>query len=138
LWKDYLRNKLFHQWVGVGVGVGVLVGVREGVGVGAGVGVSVGVPVGIVVHVGVGGGGGLVGVKGGVNIEKITKDMSDFTKILDTGNPDADSEGYVLMPNVDLPTEMINLTIATRAYEANAAVLKRYQKMVDTTLELLR
>ncbi len=75
---------------------------------------------------------------GGVDIEKITKDMSDFTKILDTGNPDADSEGYVLMPNVDLPTEMINLTIATRAYEANAAVLKRYQKMVDTTLELLR
>ena len=75
---------------------------------------------------------------GGVNVEKITKDMSDFTKILDTGNPDADSEGYVLMPNVDLPTEMINLTIATRAYEANAAVLKRYQKMVETTLELLR
>jgi flagellar basal body rod protein FlgC len=33
---------------------------------------------------------------------------------------------------------MINLTIATRAYEANAAVLKRYQKMVETTLELLR
>jgi flagellar basal-body rod protein FlgC len=75
---------------------------------------------------------------GGVDIDKITKDMSDFTKILDTGNPDADSEGYVLMPNVDLPTEMINLTIATRAYEANAAVLKRYQKMVETTLELLR
>jgi flagellar basal-body rod protein FlgC len=75
---------------------------------------------------------------GGVDIDKITKDMSDFTKILDPGNPDADSEGYVLMPNVDLPTEMINLTIATRAYEANAAVLKRYQKMVETTLELLR
>lgn len=75
---------------------------------------------------------------GGVNIEKITKDMSEFTKMLDPGNPDADAEGYVLMPNVDLPTEMINLTVATRMYEANAAVLKRYQKMVETTLELLR
>jgi flagellar basal-body rod protein FlgC len=75
---------------------------------------------------------------GGVNVGKITADMSDFTKMLDPGNPDADSEGYVLMPNVDLPTEMINLTVATRAYEANAAVLKRYQKMVETTLELLR
>ena len=75
---------------------------------------------------------------GGVNIEKITKDMGEFTKLLDPGNPDADAEGYVLMPNVDLPTEMVNLTIATRAYEANAAVLKRYQKMVETTLDLLR
>jgi flagellar basal-body rod protein FlgC len=75
---------------------------------------------------------------GGVDVDKIVKDSSDFTKLLDPGNPDADSQGYVLMPNVDLPTEMINLTIATRAYEANAAVLKRYQKMVETTLELLR
>jgi len=75
---------------------------------------------------------------GGVDVEKITQDMSDFTKMLDPSNPDADSDGYVLLPNIDLPNEMINLTIATRAYQANAAVLKRYQKMVETTLELLR
>jgi flagellar basal body rod protein FlgC len=42
------------------------------------------------------------------------------------------------MPNVDLPVEMVNLTMATRAYQANVAVLKRYQRMVETTLELLR
>ena len=74
----------------------------------------------------------------GVEIEKITKDMSEFERILDPGNPDADDNGYVLMPNVNLPIEMMNLTIATRAYQANAAILKRYQQMVETTLELLR
>ena len=75
---------------------------------------------------------------GGVSIDEIVPDMSDFQKVLDPGNPNADAQGYVMMPNVNLPTEMINLTIATRSYQANAAVLKRYQRMVETTLELLR
>ncbi len=74
----------------------------------------------------------------GVSIDKIAQDMSDFQKILDPGNPDADEQGYVTMPNVKLATEMMNLTLATRAYQANAAVLKRYQRMVETALELLR
>jgi flagellar basal-body rod protein FlgC len=74
----------------------------------------------------------------GVSIDEIVKDMSDFQTILDPGNPKADEHGYVRMPNVNLPTEMMNLTIATRAYQANAAILKRYQQMVETTLELLR
>ncbi len=74
----------------------------------------------------------------GVTIDKIITDMSDFNRILDPGNPDADENGYVMMPNVNLPTEMINLNIATRVYQANAAILKRYQQMVETSLELLR
>ena len=74
----------------------------------------------------------------GVGVDDIVADMSDFHRILDPGNPNADELGYVTMPNVNLPTEMINLTIATRTYQANAAVLKRYQQMVETTLELLR
>jgi flagellar basal-body rod protein FlgC len=74
----------------------------------------------------------------GVEVEKIAKDMTEFTKILEPGHPQADKNGYVSMPNVSLPVEMMNLTLATRTYQANAAVLKRYQQMVDTTLELLR
>jgi flagellar basal-body rod protein FlgC len=74
----------------------------------------------------------------GVQIEKIAKDTSDFERILDPGNPKADENGYVQMPNVSLPVEMMNLNLATRTYQANAAVLRRYQQMVDTTLELLR
>lgn len=74
----------------------------------------------------------------GVSIDEIVQDMSDFHKVLDPGNPNADEQGYITMPNVNTPIEMMNLTIATRAYQANAAVLKRYQQMVETTLELLR
>ena len=75
---------------------------------------------------------------GGVTIEEITTDMSDFPRIFKPGHPDADEQGYVTMPNVNLAGEMVNLTMAMRAYEANVAVLKRYQRMVETTLELLR
>jgi flagellar basal-body rod protein FlgC len=74
----------------------------------------------------------------GVVVDQIVRDMTDFKKVFDPGNPNADINGYMLMPNVNLPMEMMNLTIATRAYQANAAVLKRYQAMVETALELLR
>lgn len=75
---------------------------------------------------------------GGVSLDKIFTDMSDFPRIFDPSNPKADEHGYVSMPNVNLPIEMMNLNIATRAYQANAAILKRYQHMVETTLELLK
>ncbi len=74
----------------------------------------------------------------GVKIDRISEDMSDFMEVLDPGNPKADENGYVAMPNVSLPIEMMNLTVATRAYQANAAILKRYQQMMETALELLR
>jgi len=75
---------------------------------------------------------------GGVEVDQIVTDMSDFLKVLDPGNPMADENGYVAMPNVSLPVEMINMNIATKMYQANVAVLKRYQQMLETTLELLR
>ena len=75
---------------------------------------------------------------GGVKLDKIVTDMSDFQRVMDPGNPLADQAGYVAMPNVNLPVEMMNLNIATRVYQANVAVLKRYQQMVEATLELLR
>ncbi|MBL7152241.1 MAG: flagellar basal body rod protein FlgC [Phycisphaerae bacterium] len=75
---------------------------------------------------------------GGVTLDEIAADMSELPRILKPGHPDADEQGYVTMPNVDLPIEMVNLTMATRAYQANVAVMKRYQRMVETTLELLR
>jgi flagellar basal-body rod protein FlgC len=75
---------------------------------------------------------------GGVAIDDIVPDNSALPQIYDPGNPKADAIGYVTMPNVQLPVEMMNLNIASRAYQANAAILRRYQKMVETSLELLR
>jgi len=74
----------------------------------------------------------------GVEVQRIAKDMGDFAEVLDPGHPKADKNGYVKMPNVSIPVEMMNLSLATRTYQANAAVLRRYQQMVDVTLELLR
>jgi len=79
------------------------------------------------------------GPGGAVQIEGVTQDMStDFKSVYMPGHPDAGDNGMVQMPNVDLPVEMINLITASRAYQANAAILKRFQGMVDATLELLR
>ena len=78
------------------------------------------------------------GELGGVEIDEIVSDMGQFMKVLDPGNPRADKNGYISMPNIKLPIEMMNLSIASKLYQANVAVLKRYQQMVETTLELLR
>jgi len=75
---------------------------------------------------------------GGVSLDEIAMDMTDFPKILKPGHPDADEQGYLTMPNVNLPAEMVDLNHAAKAYQANAAILKRYQEMVETTLELLK
>ncbi len=75
----------------------------------------------------------------GVKIDRVTEDFTtEFQRIHQPGHPQADSDGYVMMPNISIPVEMMNLTSASRAYQANAAVLKRYQDMVDATLQLLR
>ncbi len=76
---------------------------------------------------------------GCVKVEKILEDLStDFKRIYMPGHPDADENGYLRMPNVNLPMEMMNMVQASRAYQANAAVLKRYQALVDVAIELLR
>jgi flagellar basal-body rod protein FlgC len=75
---------------------------------------------------------------GGVSLVDVLPDKGALNSVYDPGNPKADSNGFVAMPNVDIPTEMVNLTMASRAYQANASVLKRYQAMVDVSLELLK
>ena len=75
----------------------------------------------------------------GVTVDQIAADMlTNFRRVHQPGHPDADKEGYVQMPNVDLPVEMINMITASRAYQANAAVLKRYEEMVNVAIELLK
>jgi len=80
-----------------------------------------------------------VGGRGGVTVARVVQDQTgELKKVLMPGHPDADANGYVTMPNVELPTEMIHLVTASRAYQANAAVMKRYQDLTEATLDLLR
>lgn len=76
---------------------------------------------------------------GPVSIEEVASDMStSFPKVLKPGHPMADKDGYVSMPNVSLPMELMNLSAAARSYQANVAVLKRYQQVIETSLQLLK
>ncbi len=74
----------------------------------------------------------------GVRVAKIVEDNSPFKKIYDPGNPDADAEGYVEMPNVDTITEMVNMISATRAYEANVTSINTTKSMAMKALEIGR
>lgn len=70
----------------------------------------------------------------GVRTVAIVDDLSELPRRHDPGHPDADAEGFVTMPNVNLPIEMVNLITATRAYEAN---LKAAQSFVDMNQQAL-
>lgn len=75
---------------------------------------------------------------GGVEVVGIEDDPSEFPRIHSPGHPDADAEGYVRMPNVQLPIEMVNLITANRAYEANLRVLQAFRQQAEQALALVR
>jgi len=75
---------------------------------------------------------------GGVKVTAIKDDKSAYKKLYDPGHPDADKDGYVLMPNVDIVTEMVNMISATRAYEANVTALSSSKGMAMKALEIGR
>jgi len=64
------------------------------------------------------------------------EDRSPFKRVYDPGHPDADEEGYVLMPNVDVITEMVNMISATRAYEANITAINTTKGLAMKALEI--
>jgi flagellar basal-body rod protein FlgC len=74
----------------------------------------------------------------GVKIDDIVEDKSPFRKIFNPSHPDADKEGYLLKPNVDLVVETTNMLMATRVYEANLAVLRSTRGMALKALEIGR
>lgn len=79
-------------------------------------------------------GNGLLGVKA-VGIEE---DKSPLRRVYDPTHPDADVEGYVTMPNVNLLNEMADMIAATRAYEANVDTLNANKQMFSKALEIGR
>jgi len=74
----------------------------------------------------------------GVRVTGIVEDRSPFKRVYDPGHPDADEEGYVLMPNVDVITEMVNMISATRAYEANITAINTTKGLAMKALEIGR
>lgn len=74
----------------------------------------------------------------GVKAAKIEEDKSPLKKEFDPYHPDADEEGYVEYPNVDLLVEMSDLISAQRAYESNVDTLNAQKNMISKALEIGR
>lgn len=74
--------------------------------------------------------------KGGVYAEQVVENTEDFIPVYDPDHPDANEDGYVLMPNVNSAEEMVDLMAATRAYEANITALNIGKAMAMKALEI--
>jgi len=75
-------------------------------------------------------------VGNGVRVVGIVEDKEPFKRVYDPSHPDANKEGYVLMPNVDTITEMVNMISATRSYEANVTALNSSKSMALKALDI--
>lgn len=75
--------------------------------------------------------------EGGVEVEGVHEDTkTPFKVVYDPSHPDADSQGYVKLPNVDITQELTDMIIARRAYEANVAVITVSKSMTRSALEI--
>lgn len=74
----------------------------------------------------------------GVKAVGIVEDQSELRRVYDPSHPDADQEGYVLMPNVNILNEMADMIAATRAYEANVNAINNEKSMFSKALEIGR
>lgn len=81
---------------------------------------------------------GLALVGSGSKVVSIREDPSPFQRQRRPGHPDADAQGYVLLPNVNPALEMVELLAASRAYEANLVAWEVAKSMVQRTLEMGR
>jgi len=75
---------------------------------------------------------------GGVRVSEIVEDNAPPRKVHDPQHPDADENGDVFMPNVDVITEMTDIVSARRAYEASVTVLNATKSMALKALEIGR
>ncbi|HNX95181.1 MAG TPA: flagellar basal body rod protein FlgC [Holophaga sp.] len=74
----------------------------------------------------------------GVQVGEITTSKEPFISRYDPTHPDANAEGVVLYPNVNPVEEMVNLTEASRSFEANVAVVRAARSMALSAMDILR
>ena len=72
----------------------------------------------------------------GVEVSKIVTDDSPGNKVYDPSHPDADEDGFVTYPNVNVVTEMTDMLSASRSYEANVTVFNALKSMALKAIEI--
>jgi len=74
----------------------------------------------------------------GVNALKTLDSTRTPERRFSPGHPDADKDGYVMLPNINVAEEMVDLMGATRGHQANAAAMSAVKDMIQKSLELFR
>lgn len=75
-------------------------------------------------------------ITGGVQVDQIYEREDGIKTIYDPSHPDADEEGYVDLPNVNIVEEMVDMIAASRAYEANATVAENVKTMMQSAMNI--
>lgn len=74
----------------------------------------------------------------GVKVARIDTDERPFKKVHDPGHPDADAQGYVRYPDINVVEEMANMLTALRSYEANLSSVSTVKGMMNQALQIAR
>jgi flagellar basal-body rod protein FlgC len=74
----------------------------------------------------------------GVQVSQIVADQNPGKKVYSPGHPDADADGFVVFPNVNPISEIVNLLSASRAFEANATAVETLKQMATRGLDISR
>jgi flagellar basal-body rod protein FlgC len=72
----------------------------------------------------------------GVQVSDIVEDRTPFRQRYEPSHPDADAQGLVSLPNVDVPEEMVDMVGAARAYQANLAAISLIRDTFQRALDL--
>lgn len=73
-----------------------------------------------------------------VDVPRVVEDRRPPLATFDPGHPDADAQGFVALPRVNVVEEYTNVLSASRSYEANVAVMRKVRSMGDATLQIGR
>jgi flagellar basal-body rod protein FlgC len=83
--------------------------------------------------------GAIGGVRAaGVRVSEVVEDTAEFRRRYEPSHPDADADGFVAMPNVDVPEQMVDMLGAARAYQANVTAIGLIRETVQKALELAK
>ena len=73
-----------------------------------------------------------------VHVTDVVASQEPATLVYDPGHPDADEDGYVAYPNVNILEEMVDMMTTSRMYEANTNVVRTTRQLADTALSIGR
>jgi flagellar basal-body rod protein FlgC len=74
----------------------------------------------------------------GVKVSGVIEDQSAFRRRYEPSHPDADADGFVAEPNVDVPEEMVDMLGAARAYQANLSAIGLIRDTIQKALDLAK